>query len=148
MLHPILVALLESLELKELPAPETELLQKILNDNLITIRAQQLMVEHFAPEVIRQLHPQERAPFLKRIAPPKPVHLVLWTVQTSMHSRLIHIHGQCGRCGQDVNFTGKPDEAPLVKWGHCTLGPSAIPPQVIAEYKSVYVPTPPGAGRF
>jgi len=69
-MHPII----ESLGLKELPAPEVELLQKILNDNLITIRAQELMIEQFAAAAIRQLHPIERAALLKRISPPpKPV---------------------------------------------------------------------------
>ena len=145
-MHPII----ESLGLKELPTTEVELLQKILQDNLVTLRAQQLMVSHFAVAAIEQMHPVERAALIKRISPPPtPVHHISWTVQKATHSGQLHIHGQCGRCGQDVNFTGKPDDAPHVVWSHCTLGPSKIPASVVEEYRAKHVYEPPtGSGRF
>src|SRR6266576_344150 len=82
-MHPII----EALGLKELPAPEVELLQKIFNDNLISIRAQQLMIEHFAPEAIRQLHPMERTALLKRILPSKPALTITWGITRGLHSQ-------------------------------------------------------------
>jgi hypothetical protein len=136
-MHNIIKALKESFELKELPASEVELLQKILADNLITLRAQQLMIEHFAAEAIRQLHPVERPAFLKRISPPpKPLYKVLWEVKGGLHTGRPHIHGACGQCGQDVNFTGDPEQAPGVVWTHCPLGPSKIPESVIQVYET------------
>jgi hypothetical protein len=126
--------IIEALALKELPAPETELLQKILNDNLITIRAQQLMIEHFAPEAIKQLHPvHERPAFLKRISPPPaaalnaPTSKVTWTIARAMLSQKAQIVAKRG--AETFVFVGKPADA-----AHVVMCGEKVPPEVIAEY--------------
>jgi hypothetical protein len=100
-MHPII----EALGLKELPAPETELLQKLFKDHLICDRAQQLMVEFFGPAAVRQLHPVERAALLKRISPaPKPQGRAAWTLATVMTSGQPYVKAECAACHQSVNF--------------------------------------------
>lgn len=117
-----------------------EILKKILADHLVCQRAQELMVAYFSAAAISEMHPAERAALIKRCspppAPPKPVHLVSWQVSGGLISGRVHIHGACGRCGQDVNFAGNPDQAAGVVWSHCTLGPSKIPAAIIEEYKN------------
>lgn len=105
-MHPIISAL----NLTELPAPETELLQKILNDNLISIRCQQLMIEQFAPEAIRQLHPSyERPAFLKRIgAVPKPKGRAVWGVVYLDISNRAFVKAECALCKQCMQY-GPPE---------------------------------------
>jgi hypothetical protein len=123
------------LGVEQLSIPEAEALKKITSDNFVTLCCQELMVEHFLEEAIRRMHPIARAALLKKISPPpKPLHKVLWEVVGGMHSGRAHIHGQCGQCGQDVRFTGSPDQAAGVLWSHCSLGPSKITESVIQEY--------------
>jgi hypothetical protein len=131
-MHPILKAL----GFETLPGPENETLKKVLNDNLVTLRAQELMVEHFAAQAIQQMHASERANLIKKITPPPAhKHLVSWIVQGGIHTGKTQIVGRCGRCGGDCFFDGKPEFAPGVIWSHCLLGPSKIPESVIEEYK-------------
>jgi hypothetical protein len=106
-MHPIIAAL----NLTELPAPEVELLQKILNDNLISIRCQQLMIEQFAPEAIRQLHPSyERPAFLKRIgAVPKPKARAVWGVVYVDISNRAFVKAECPLCKQCMQY-GPPEK--------------------------------------
>jgi hypothetical protein len=127
--------ILQALGLESLPGPESEILKKVLNDHLVCQCAQELMIEKFAGEAIARMHSVARAALIKRISPPpKPLHKVFWEVVGGMHSGRAHIHGQCGQCGQDVRFTGSPDQAAGVLWSHCSLGPSKITESVIQEY--------------
>jgi len=122
-----------------LPCPEEELRKKILSDNLVTLRAQELMISQFASEAIRQMHPVERQALIKRISPPpKPLHQVGWKVESGLQSGKPRIVGYCGRCGQDCHYDGKPSSAKDVVWAHCTLGPSKFPVAIIEEYSGKF----------
>jgi hypothetical protein len=133
-MHPIIESLFGT---KELPSLEVELLKKILNDNFVTLCAQEQMIEFFAPAAIRKMHPTARAALITRISPPpKPVYKVFWEMIGGIHSGTPHIRGICGQCKQDVIFKGQPDYAQHVVWSHCSLGPSKIPESVIQDYET------------
>jgi hypothetical protein len=134
----VMKKILEALGVETLP-PES--LVKLTNDHLVLERAQKLMFEFYIPTAIMLMHPMEKAALLKRISPPpKPVHLISWSVQAGTYSPVVSIHGSCGRCNADTNYYGRPADAQHITWAHCTLGPSKIPEGVIEEYNRRYVP--------
>jgi hypothetical protein len=131
------MSILEALGISEFPAPDS--LNKVLNDHLVAQRATELAVEHFAAEAIQKMHPVERQALIKRISPPpKPLHQVGWKVQPGLQSGKPRIVGNCGRCGQDCHYDGKPSAAKDVTWSHCSLGPSRISEAVIETYAAQF----------
>lgn len=119
------------------PDSEDEIIRKVVGDNLIGLRAQELMIRFFAAEAIKGLRPVERDALLKRMGyGPRPAqHHASWIVEPGLHSGKPTIRGTCGRCGNDCLFTGTPDVARSTVWAHCTVGPSRIPEAIIEEYK-------------
>jgi hypothetical protein len=139
-MNPILEALAVDCEPITLPTRDDEILKKILSDNLVTLRAQEIMVAHFALEAVRQMKPAERQALLKRIGcGPRPAHhRVTWAVEPGLQSGRPMIKGTCGRCGNSCHFTGTPAAATTTTWSHCLVGPSRIPEAFIEEYRGKY----------
>jgi hypothetical protein len=134
-MNPIIEVLLGN---TTLPDREDEILRKILSDNLVGIRTQDLMIQHFAIAAIRGMRESERLALIKRIGcGPRPAnHVANWEVEAGLHSGRPQIKGTCGRCGQSCVYTGTPDGASTITWGHCSVGPSKIPEAVIEQYRS------------
>jgi hypothetical protein len=87
------------------PGLEAEVLKKILADNFLTLRCQELMIRHFAVEAIQQMHPVERAALLKRISPtPKPATKVIWAAEEGHASGKPILSASCEGCRQTVYF--------------------------------------------
>ena len=132
-MNPIIAAL----GIETFQGSEEELLKKILNDNLVALRAQELMVQHWAEAAIRKMHPVERQALIKRVVPPPPVeYKVFWRVEGGLITGKPLLMGSCGRCGQTCHFDGKPAAASSVVWPHCSLGPSKPTESAIEEYKA------------
>lgn len=131
------MTILEALGIENWPAPDSE--KKLLNDALVQQRALELVFRDYAPEVIQNMHPVERAACLKRIGPlPKPTYLVSWTVQGGTLTGTPHIFGNCGQCKQTCRFDLKPEGAKYILWTHCNLGPSKIPEAVVEQYAALF----------
>jgi hypothetical protein len=139
-MHPII----ESVGIKNLPGSESELVKKILNDHLVCVRAQELMVEHFAAEAIRRMNPLEHDALVKRVSPaPKVVQstVVNWSVRKT-HSGEWHIfctgpHRDMGdgtsAPSGTMRFTGAPDDAKTFRFMGAT-----VPAEIIEEYRRNY----------
>jgi hypothetical protein len=130
-MHPLIIAL----EIKKLPVglSENELVEKILNDSFLNRRAMYHMVSQFAETAIKQMHPIERAGFVKRLGcGPAVVQKVSWAVCQAPNSGLWMITGKV--FGEDISFTGPPENAPLLKFRGET-----VPRHVVEEYSQRYV---------
>jgi hypothetical protein len=119
----------------EIPcSQETEILKKILSDNFMTLRAQELMVGFFAPEVIRRMNPLERGALVKRIAPPKQERpRVTWAIDKTPVGQEWFIFA--GLPNQAVHFTGTPEQARTWKFSG-----ESVPKEILDEYARVYRP--------
>jgi len=89
------------------------------------------MVEHFAPEAIRQLHPIERTALLKRSFRPKPALTITWGITRGLHSQKPMIVGT--RNTESMFYDGPVADASKVVW----FGQS-IPPSVIQQYADTF----------
>ncbi len=129
--------IIEALGLQSLPASEQEaIIKKVLADNFVRLRTNEVMLEHFAAEAIGRMHSLEFSALHKRVNPPPPVqplHFVQWAVEPGLSGKPF-LRGLCGRCAQDCRFDGKPEAAKKIVWAHCTLGPSKPPEEALAEY--------------
>jgi hypothetical protein len=144
-MHPIL----EALGFKTLHEPEDKILAKVLADNRLTLRSQQLMVEHFAEAAIKLMHPLERAALLKKVSPPPMSKTpVTWSAEVGPATGVAAIYGFCSRCKQDVAFGGLQGASKTFQWFHCVLGPSSIPAEEIENWRAFYIPPDPFLGRF
>ena len=129
-MHPILKAL----GVTKLPIThsENDILKKFHADNLVLLRAQQLMVEQFGETVAKQMHPSEREAFLKRagaIASEKS--RVEFNVTTLPYSGAAVIRAVFNNT--ETYFNGTPDQARAWKFGG-----ECCPAHVVEEYRLVY----------
>jgi hypothetical protein len=113
--------------------PESEILAKIFRDNLVSLRSQQLMIEHFGFEAIKKMNPLERAALVKRICPPVD-NSVRWLVSRALHSGRPNIVARWRK--EEIFFDGRPENAPLIEFHG--EHPSA---DILAQYSAAYDPT-------
>ncbi|HEV2522707.1 MAG TPA: hypothetical protein VGT24_10040 [Candidatus Acidoferrales bacterium] len=111
---------------------ESEVLNKIFSDNLVSLRSQELMIEHFGFEAIQKMHPLERERLIKRICPPVD-NTVRWAVSRGIYTNRPHIGARWRN--EDAFFDGPPENAPLFEFHgeHPTA-------EILARYAALYDP--------
>jgi hypothetical protein len=132
MLNPILKAL--GLSLETLPGPENELLKTILKDNFVTLRSQELMVEHFAAQAIEKMHAAEKAALIKKITPPPSQNSVRWSVGAGMKTDRPRIMAKFR--AEEIWYDGQPENAVNV-----VFHGERPPTDILQKYAAAYDPS-------
>jgi hypothetical protein len=109
-MNPLLEELLGSNA--TLPDREEEILRRILNDNFLNLRAQELMVRATIPLVIEKLLPIERQALIKRIGcAPRPVGKASWGYRDLLNDTGKFFSASCPVCKQTA-YIAVPRPAP------------------------------------
>jgi hypothetical protein len=143
-MHPIIAAL--GVEIP--PDKESEVLAKIVRDNLVSLRAQELVTTAYGDVAIRQMHPREKAALLTRLGlgEKKPsAREITWHVAipavpgtpVALVGRLIGEADDEGKRQiiEEVRYQGTPENAHRVTWKN-----SRPPADVVAEYETQHKP--------
>ena len=130
-MNPILEVLLGN---TPLPGPEDEILKKVLNDNLVRMRAMESLISSSAFDAVKNLLPIEKQALLKRIGcAPRPVGSAQWGWRDSLNSNDKVFLASCSVCKNSVHiavprpqrvgaFLSKSDvdrSCEELQWFHC-----------------------------
>lgn len=142
--HPLLDLLtITEQDCRKAGVTEAQVVKAILTDNLVTLRAQELMVHQFATHVVADMGLLEKER-LRKHALPRVAEKIGWEVNPiSQYSGqpMTGIRATCG--GESEMFMGSPEKA--IEWA---FHGQKCPAHLIEEYRRGYVPTPVSNATF
>jgi hypothetical protein len=140
-MNPIVKALYGD---EPLPAPEEIILKKILQDNFLTLKAQELMVQCFAEGAIKMMLPLERTAMKRRFGPVAesgPAYEIRWSFSEGLNAPFIKAAlVRAGHEVESVQFDQPPDSF--------TWRGSTVPAHVLQRYHAAYKPRLPMPPEF
>lgn len=114
---------------------EADIIKKICNDNLVTLRAQERMVMAYVTDVVRDMNLLEKSALVKKVCPPPAVSpSVKWTVQMSQSGMLVV---RASVNSEFLVFAGAPKNVAKSRF-HGELVPQAIVDEYTERYKKMF----------